>query len=108
MNDQTSDDQPAGELAGPITGEAVGQLDAIVPSAAEQRSDAKGRVGNTVTQVGVPGAVVTIGTWAAQLGHVDLDPGPGTDLPTIVAAAFMVLLTWGMARWMNREGLRAG
>lgn len=101
------DTEPEGELPNPVTGEAVAPPAAVVPSAAAQRADAKGRVGNTITQVGVPSAVVTLLTWAAQLGHVDLDPGPGTDMPTVVTAALVVLLTWAMARWMNREGLSA-
>lgn len=78
-----------------------------MPSATEVRADAKGRVGNTVTQVGVPAFVVTIGTWAMALAHVDLDPGAGTDMPTVVTGAFVGLGTWAMARWMNREGLNA-
>lgn len=101
------DPQPGGELAAPITGTPVDAPAAVIPSAAEQRADAKGRVGNTVTQVGLPTSIVIIGTWIAALAHVDLDPGAGTDLPAQVTGAFVFVITWAMARWMNREGYNA-
>lgn len=102
-----SAEQPAADPEQPPVPGAMVTLDAIQPSAAAVRADAKGRVGNTVTQVGVPAFVVTIASWGAQLAELDLDPGPGTDMPTIVTAAWVGLLTWAMARWMNREGLSA-
>lgn len=83
------------------------EMQAVQPSAAQRKADAKGRVGNTVTQVGVPAFLVTIATWAAQLARLDLDPGAGTDMPTIVTAAWVGLLTWAMARFMNRDGYNA-
>lgn len=60
-------------------------------------------VGRTALQVGTPGAIVTIGTWFAQLNRWDLDPGPGTDLPAEVAAAVVVIITTILAIAMNRK-----
>jgi hypothetical protein len=100
------DEMPDGEMPVPVTGEPV-EVSGVVPSPAEQRADAKGRVGNTVTQVGVPASLVAIGTWAFRLGGVDLDPGAGVDMPAEIVGAFIAVGTWAMARWMNREGLNA-
>lgn len=83
---------PAPDRFGPTPG----QLQQI------EDMDRTGRVGRTAVQVGVPAALVTIGTWLARLADVDLDPGPGTDMPTQVAAAFVALIGVGLAWWMNR------
>lgn len=92
----------------PVSGELVELPEAsVIPSPAEQRADAKGRVGNTVTQVGVPVGLVIIGTWAARLAGIDLDPGAGVDMPAEVTGAFIGVATWAMATWMNRAGLNA-
>lgn len=102
-------DAPEGELAVPTEGELV-EMTAVVPSAAAQRADAKGRVGNTVSQVGVPTGVVIIGTWLARLAGIDLDPSDvegAVQMPTEVTGAFIAVGTWAMARWMNRDGLAA-
>lgn len=97
---------PADADAAPVMGELI-TMDAVQPSAAQRKADAKGRVGNTVTQVGLPTSLVIIGTWIAALSHIDLDPGAGTDLPAQVTGAFVFVITWAMARWMNREGYNA-
>ena len=65
--------------------------------------DRSGRVGRTAVQVGVPGALVVIGSWAARLAGLDLDPGAGTDLPADVAGAFVAVLGVLLAVHMNRE-----
>lgn len=82
-------------------------LEAIVPSASAVKADARGRVGNTVTQVGVPTALVVLGSWGARLAGIDLDPGAGVDMPAEVVGAWVAVGTYAMARWMNREGLNA-
>lgn len=102
----TSPADPSAEAA-PVAGELV-ELQAIQPSDAQQRSDARGRIGNTAVQTGIPGAVIVIGTWVCALGHIDLDPGPGTDMPAAVVGAFGALLTVLIAWKMNRTGLRSG
>lgn len=60
------------------------------------------RVGRTATQVGLPTSLIVIGTWGARLGELDLDPGPGVDMPADVTAAFVFVATWLLARYMNR------
>lgn len=95
-------DVPAGE---PIAGEAV-QVDAVVPSADANKAQGRLAIARTGVQTGVPGALIVVAGWAAQLAHVDLDPGPGTDFPATVAAALGVLLTVASAYFMNRGKLR--
>lgn len=90
----------------PVVGEVV-NVDAIQPSPAQQRDDARGRVGNTAVQAGTPGALLIVAGWAAALADIDLAPGAGTDLPANVAAAIASLLTVAMAWFMNRRGLKA-
>lgn len=65
--------------------------------------DRTSRVGRTVTQVGIPTAVVTIASWAAGLADLDLDPGAGTDMPAEIVAAWVAALTSALAWWMNRR-----
>lgn len=101
--------EPEGELPAPTPGELVETV-AVIPSAAAQRADAKGRVGNTVSQVGVPTGLVIIGSWLARLAGIDLDPSDAAgavNMPTEVTGAFIAVGTWAMARWMNHGGLNA-
>lgn len=101
---RTTDD--TSEMGSPITGEVV-QLDAVRPSAEEQKADARGRIGNTAVQSGIPGALIVIASWVAALAHWDLDPGAGADIPATVVAALTTVLTVGIAVAMNRSALRA-
>ncbi len=65
--------------------------------------DRESRVGRTGIQVGIPSAVVVIGSWVAGLAQVDLDPGPGRDIPANVVVAFIAIFT-GLGAWlMNRK-----
>lgn len=61
------------------------------------------RIGRTTLQVGTPAAAVVIATWVARLAGLDLDPGPGTDMPADVVAAWVALSTAGLAALMNRR-----
>lgn len=80
------------------------------PHAAELRADLEelgridqaGRFGRTAAQVGPPSAFVVIGTWAARLAGLDLDPGPGVDMPADVVAAWISAVALIAAWWMNR------
>lgn len=65
--------------------------------------DRQNRVARTTVQVGVPGALVIVGTWVASLAHLDLDPGAGRDIPANVTAALIVLITAVLAAGMNRK-----
>jgi hypothetical protein len=87
--------------AAPVAGEVV-SLDAVVPSADQMAADRSNRVGRTSLQVGIPAAIVGIGSWLARLKHVDLDPGAGVDLPADVAGYFVALATFILAYRMNR------
>lgn len=65
--------------------------------------DRDGRVGRTLTQVGVPSGIVVIGAWLARLAGLDLNPLPESEeVPADVVAAFIALLTYLSARRMNR------
>ncbi len=88
--------------AAPVMGEAL-TIDAIIPSADSQAADRQNRIGKTTVQVGLPTALVTIGTWVARLAGIDLDPGAGVDLPAEVAAALVGVLTVVLAFRMNRK-----
>lgn len=90
--------------AAPVVGQVL-DVQAVEPNASQRAQDARGRIGNTAVQVGVPTAIVTIGGWIALLMRLDLDPGAGTDLPTNVAASFIAVLTAAMAWLMNRRNL---
>lgn len=61
------------------------------------------KIGRTAVQVGIPTAIVTIFAWSMRLAGVDLDPGPGVEMPTAVAASFIALVTAGLAWAMNRK-----
>lgn len=66
--------------------------------------DRAGRIGRTTVQVGVPTALVTIGSWVARLADIDLNPdSEATDLPIEVAGAFVAVLTVLLAFTMNRR-----
>lgn len=75
----------------------------VVPTPAEQNAAADRARGRTSIQVGVPAAVVGIGSWVARLAHVDLDPGAGMDLPADVAGYFVAVVTVALAFCMNRK-----
>jgi hypothetical protein len=60
-------------------------------------------IGRTAVQVTVPAAIVGIGSWAARLAGIDLDPGAGVDLPPEVVTSFVTVLTVAMALAMNRK-----
>lgn len=93
---------PEETIASPITGEVVGTTDVFVPSRSEQNAAADRARGRTVVQVGLPGAVVIIGTWLARIIGVDLNPLPGVeDMPPEVTAAFIIVATAGLAFRMN-------
>lgn len=92
----------AGSSAEPVSGELVELPDAaVIPSDAEVAATADRARGRTAVQVGVPAAIVGIGSWIARLAHVDLDPGAGTDLPADVAGYFVAVLTVVLAFRMN-------
>jgi hypothetical protein len=93
---------PPGE---PVAGAAV-QIDAVVPSAEANKAQGRLAIARTSVQTSLPGAAVVIGTWAFALAHIDLDPGPGTDLPAVVAGAFVTVGTIAGAWLMNRGRLR--
>lgn len=88
--------------AAPVVGEAVEPpAAAVVPSVAQQSATADRARGRTAVQVGIPAAIVGIGSWAARLADLDLDPGAGVDLPADVAGYFVALLTVVLAFRMN-------
>lgn len=93
---------PPGE---PIAGEAT-TIDAVIPSAEANKAQGRLAIARTGVQTSLPGALVVIFTWALLLGGVDLDPGPGTDMPATVAAAFVSVGTVIAAWLMNRGKLR--
>lgn len=65
--------------------------------------DRSDRIGRTALQVGIPAAIVGIGSWLARLNGVDLDPGAGIDLPADVAGYFVALIAFGLSFGMNRR-----
>jgi hypothetical protein len=65
--------------------------------------DRQGRVGRTTVQVGIPVAIVGIGSWLARLFDLDLDPGAGVDMPADVVGYWVGIVTVGLAWWMNRK-----
>lgn len=86
----------------PVTGELVEAPEAaLIPSRAEENSAADRARGRTAVQVGIPAALVGIGSWLARLNGVDLDPGTGIDLPADVAGYFVAVLTVALAWRMN-------
>lgn len=92
------------DQAAAVVGEPVEvPVAAVIPSTAEQNENADRARGRTAVQVGVPAALVGIGSWAARLGGIDLDPGAGVDLPADVAGYFVAVVTVGLAFAMNRK-----
>lgn len=102
MTDIQMPPDPSGE---PVAGEVV-QVDAVVPSAEANKAQGRLAIARTSVQTSLPGALVVIATWGFALSHVDLDPGAGTDLPAVVAAAFVTVGTIAGAWLMNRGKLR--
>ena len=97
-------DVPSAADAAPVVGEPVAPpVAAVVPTVTEQNAAADRARGRTAVQVGIPAALVGIGSWAARLAHLDLDPGPGMDLPADVAGYFVAVLTVLLAFRMNRK-----
>lgn len=90
------------ETAEAVVGEPVeAPIAAVIPSDAQQAVTADRARGRTAVQVGIPAAIVGIGSWIARLCHLDLDPGPGMDLPADVAAYFVALLAYVLVVRMN-------
>lgn len=99
MTDATVPEPGTGE---PISGELLDLPAAvIIPSKAEENSAADRARGRTAVQVGIPAALVGIGSWFARLKGIDLDPGAGIDLPADVAGYFVAVLTVLLAWRMN-------
>jgi hypothetical protein len=71
-----------------------------------QETDSQGRIGRTLVQVGIPTAIVGIGTYLCALAHIDLDPGPGKDMPADVVGYFIAITTGIGAVLMNRKPRR--
>lgn len=64
--------------------------------------DRSNKIGRTLVQVGIPTAIVGVGTWLCALLGVDLDPGAGRDLPAEQTGYFIAIVTGLMAWRMNR------
>lgn len=95
------EDPAEGPLPSPMSAEIVGQAMEVTPTAAEQSTAADRARGRTTIQVGTPAAIVVIGSWIARSFGIDLDPGVGEEMPPEVVAAWIALVTVGMAVWMN-------
>lgn len=95
-------------MGAPIAGEVV-ELTAVQPSAEEQKADAKGRIGNTGIQAGLPFSIMVIVGWIlVDMAKIDLNgDAPGREMPNEVVAAFVAVFTVVVAWYMNREALRA-
>lgn len=96
MSDTSTDQAIVGEPVDPPAA-------AVIPSVPEQNAAADRARGRTAVQVGVPAALVGIGSWAARLAGIDLDPGAGVDLPADVAGYFVAVVTVALAFAMNRK-----
>lgn len=90
-------------IAAPVSGAEVTPTPiSIIPSQAEQNAQADRAVGRTVIQVGIPTAIVSIGTWLCRLWGIDLNPLKGQeDMPPEIVGAFIAIFTWLGARRMN-------
>lgn len=85
-----------------VVGEPVdAPIAAVIPSDAQQAVTADRARGRTAVQVGIPAALVGIGSWLARLWHVDLDPGAGVDLPADVAGYLVAVLAYLLVLRMN-------
>lgn len=99
MTDRPLHAEPEGE---PVTGELVAPPEAaVIPSDAQVAATADRARGRTAVQVGTPAAILAIATWLLRLAHVDLDPGPGVDMPAEVAGAWVAVLGVVLAFRMN-------
>lgn len=87
--------------AAAVSGELVTPEATVIPSAATQNATADRARGRTGIQVSTPFAILTIGTWILRLADVDLDPGPGVDLPAEVAGAWVAVIALVLAFRMN-------
>lgn len=85
----------------PGTGELVAATAAVIPSVAEENSAAERARGRTSVQVGIPAALIGIGSWLARLADLDLDPGAGSDLPADVSGYLVALLAYVLVVRMN-------
>lgn len=97
---------PPGEAAEAVTGDVVrdgaGELVEVTPTPASKAERADRARGRTAVQVGVPTALVILGTWAARLLGLDLDPNAaGVDMPAEVVGAWVAVLTVALAFRMN-------
>lgn len=79
------------------------EIPAVVVEGSLGELDRSDRIGRTAVQVGIPAAVVGIGSWLARLNGVDLDPGAGIDLPADVAGYFVALIAFALSFRMNRR-----
>lgn len=96
---------PRAEDAAPVTGEEVAPpAVTVAPDQASQNAASDRARGRTSIQVGIPAAIVGIGSWLARLCDVDLDPGAGMDLPADVTGYFIAVLTVVLAFRMNPKG----
>lgn len=79
-----------------------GELTTVTPLPGEQAERADRARGRTAVQVGVPTAIVIIGSWLARLAGLDLDPEvAGVDMPAEVVGAWVAVLTVALAFRMN-------
>jgi hypothetical protein len=72
-----------------------------VEISADAAPTASQRIARTGGQVGTGGFIIVIVAWLARLFGVDLDPGPGVEMPPEVTAAFIGLITLLAAWRMN-------
>lgn len=100
MTEKAKAEEPG--TGAPVTGELVDPpAAAIIPSVAEENSAADRARGRTAAQLTTPFAILVIFTWALRLAGVDLDPGPGVDLPTEVGGAWVTVFGLLLAIRMN-------
>lgn len=102
MTDRPIRAEAAQPIPSPVSGELVEPQAAVIPSATEQAQQADRAVGRTTQQVGLPVILVGLAVWGARLFGLDLNPLPGQeDMPADVAALWIGLATWLLARRMN-------
>lgn len=103
---RTAAEAPDGPIPVPVTGtvveeEAGVELVQVTPTPSEITQAADRAVGRTAIQVGLPTALVGIGTYLFRLWDIDLDPGAGRDMPADVVGYFIAAVTILVARKMN-------
>lgn len=91
---------PVGPGARPLRAPGHDDADELAELAELGRTRAIARTG---LQVGIPAALVGIGSWLARLHGIDLDPEDGVDLPADVAGYLVAVLTGALAWAMNRK-----